>query len=250
MMDEHQPLNPDREQVARPPLSAALTAIPRIFYAPTSVFHDIRAGLAWWPGLIVLVLIMVGVGLIQLPVTLEAVDAGIASGEIDTSRGDSEALSGQMRTFTTIGSIAGPAIGVPLVLVVVSALFWLALLITFGAARYGRMFTLVIYTSFIGISYQLINAVYLRMTHPETTGPKDLETYSLKFGLNAFLENPKSFLGGFLGSFDIFGIWGLWLLVAGAALLLARRKSAVLWPILVVAILLALVAGFFAGLGA
>jgi len=119
---------------------------------------------------------------------------------------------------------------------------------TFGGAPFRRLFTLSVYTSFIGMAYQVINGLYLRFAGLEMTTLKDLQRSSLKLSLAA-LAPDEGFLAVLLGQIGVFPLWDLWVFMGGAARLLGRRRAAVAGPILVVFLLGSLVIAFLASLG-
>jgi len=237
---------------ARPSFGAGFSAALRIFYAPRGVLEQVERGLNWWPGLILLVILMAVAMVIYLPVQMEAMEAAMESGTMPglPPGADSEQAMDQMRTWTQVGSIVGPVLGVPFMLLLTTLLYWLALIISFGQARFGRVFALSVYTGFIGMAYQLLNAIYLRVARPEVSGPADLQGAALNFSLGAFLPEPGGFLGTFLGQIGLFSIWALVLYIWGAALITDRRRGAVAWPVIIVFLIMALLAGLFGSIGA
>lgn len=236
----------------RPSFGAGFSAALRIFYAPRGVLEQVQRGLSWWPGLILLVILMAVAMAIYMPVQMEAMEAAMESGELPgvPSGADADVARDQIRSWTLVGGIVGPVLGVPIMLLLTTFLYWLALVISFGEARFGRLFALGAYTGFIGIAYQLLNSIYLRAVNPEVSGPADLQRASLNFSLGAFLPDSQGFLASFLGQIGLFSIWGLVLYVWGAALVTGRRRGAVAWPVIIVFLIMALLAGLFGSLGA
>jgi hypothetical protein len=237
---------------ARPSFGAGFSAALRIFFAPRGVLEQVKGGLSWWPGLILLVILMAIAMAVYMPVQMEAMEAAMEAGTLPglPPGADAEQAMGQMRTWTLVGGIAGPVLGVPIMLLLTTLFYWLALVISFGEARYGRLFALGVYTGFIGMAYQLINVIYMRAVRPEVSGPQDLQAAALNFSLSAFLPDLRGFLASFLAQISLFSIWSLVLYIWGAALITGRRRGAVAWPVVIVFVLMALLAGLFGSIGA
>lgn len=242
---EPSPTSPTASTIAR-----AFGAIPRIFTAPGAVAADIRSGLPWWPGLVVLIVVTLVLGLLMYPLQRELMILDVTSGSMKGAALDeSGQLPAPLRWSLIGGVIGGPLIGLPVVLLLVAFFYWLALTITFGGAPFRRLFTLTVYTSFIGIAYQLINSLYLRFAGLELNSMKDLQSSSLRLSLGA-LVSGEGFLANFLGQIGIFQLWTLWVFVGGAALLLERKRNAVIPPILIVFLIGSAVTAFLTTLGA
>lgn len=234
---------------AAPTIARAFGAIPRVFTAPGSVAADIRSGLPWWPGLAVLVILTLLAGLVMYPLQRDLMILDVTSGQMRGAQlDDSGQLPAPLRWSLIGGVVGGPLIGLPAMLLLVAFFYWLALMITFGGAPFRRLFTLTVYTSFIGIAYQLINTFYLRFAGLELNSVKDLQTSSLQLSLGA-LVSGEGFLASFLSQIGVFQLWTLWVFIGGAALLLERRRSAVTPPILVVFLIGSAVAAFLTTLG-
>ncbi|MBM4116234.1 hypothetical protein FJ251_00560 [bacterium] len=232
-----------------PEIARAFSAIPRVFTAPGSVAADIKAGLAWWPGLVVLIVLTLLAGILLYPLQRDLMILDVGSGQMEGAQLDEGGgLPAPLRWSLIGGTIGGPLLGLPAVLLIVSFFYWLALMITFGGAPYRRLFTLTTYTSFIGIAYQLINTLYLRFAGLELNSMKDLQSSSLEFSLGA-LVSGEGFLANFLDQIGVFPLWTLWVFIGGAALLMERRRSAVTPPIVVVFLIGSVVAAFFTTLG-
>jgi hypothetical protein len=234
---------------AVPSSRRAFTAPLRIFSAPTSVLADVKAGLPWWPGLLVLVVLaffFLQSGLLLLPLQRELMTADVAAGKMQGLKLDEVGqLPAPLRWSLIGGLIGGPLVGMPVMLVAVTFFTWLTLTITFGGAPFRRLFTLSVYSSFIGIAFQVINTLYLRFAGLELTTLKDLQHSSLKLSLGAVVEG-EGFLANFLSQIGVFELWGLWILISGAALLLERKRSAVATPLLVLFLISSTVGAFLA----
>ena len=251
MSDLERNESPETEATApeRPGLDRAFSAPLRVFYAPGEVFTEVRDGLPWWPGLVLMIILAVAMSLALLPLQQEMMITEVQSGAMSqlelTEDGE---LPAPIRYGIIGTSFAGGILGVPLVLLIVAFFYWLALLVTFGGAPYRKIFTLAIYTSFIGLAFQIINTIYFLVADLEMTGMSDFKEAALDLSLGALMSEP-GFLTNVLRVFGVFQIWELVLFIGGAAVLLGRKRGAVAGPILVVALLGALVAGFLGTLG-
>ncbi len=237
------------ESTPRPSLASAFSAPLRVFYAPGRVLDEVRDGLPWWPGMVIMILVALALGFAMLPIQQELAMQEIASGSRPGMElTDDGQLPPAMR-YVVIGTVLGGGLlGVPLGLLLVTLFYWLALLVTFGGAPYVRLLALYVYTGFIGLAYQVLNVLYLKFTDVEITSMADFKNTTLDLSLAAF-TGGEGLLAGFLKSFGVFQIWELFIFVAGAALLMRKTKNSVLGPILVIFLLGALVGAFLNTLG-
>ena len=232
----------DIASTAAPPPSShrAFSAVLRIFSAPASVMADVRAGLPWWPGLLVLAVLaflFAPTGLVMYPVQQELTTLDVAAGKMEGMALDELGHLPPPLRWTLIGGLIGtPLIGLPLILLTSTFFYWLALTITFGGAPYRRLFALSVYTSFIGMAFQVINTLYLRFAGLELTTLKDIQHSSLKLSPGA-LVNSEGFLANLLDTLGVFQLWELWIFVGGVAVLLERKRGAVAVPIVVLFVL-------------
>jgi hypothetical protein len=229
------------EQASRPSLAAAFSAILRIFYAPRTVFEQVKAGLPWWPALVVLIVVATIAALLMLPITQALIESQMAKA------GGHAGSAGAVAIGTSLGQAI---LGMPLLgLLLPAFFFWLALTIAFGGAPFGRLFTLLVYTGFVTLLFQLINSVFLRATNPEVSEPADLAAAGLNFSLSVAMSEPKGFLFGFLSQIGLFPLWGFGLFVAGTGVLLGKRWQAVIWPLVIVFLLGAVLLGVAQSMG-
>ncbi len=233
---------------APPGFAAGFSAAARIYFAPSTVFQQIKTGLSWWPGLILMVVIGLIITGVSMPLQMEAMRMQMESGEMPGLEEDGG--EGVIGTAVTVTSYLGVLFGVPIMMLIVAFFYWLALTVTFGGVAYGRIFCLTVYTSFVSLLFQVLNVIYLRLSAPEFSDAKELQAAALNFSLAAFLEDAEGFLYGFLGRFGLFEFWEIFLFVGGAALILGRRRGQVVWPVVVIFLLGAVIAGGIASLGA
>ena len=223
---------------AKPGFGRGLSAILRIFYAPGSVFAEIRDGLSVWPGLIGLVIVLVLVATFMTPIIMEfAQEQMEAQGASGVGEG---ALKGIM-----IGSQVFQGL---LMLLVVAFFYWLALTVSFGGVGFGRVFALTIYTSFIGMLFQILNLVYIRFSGVEISSPQDLQAGMLNLSLGALFPEGGGFFVNVLNMLGVFQIWGLVLMIMGAAVITGKSRSQAAWPIMVIFLISVLVMAFLSGL--
>jgi hypothetical protein len=232
------------EQVSRPSMAAAFSAILRIFYAPRTVFEQVKAGLPWWPALAVMIVVAVIAALLMLPITQTLIESSMAKAG---GQGGTAGNTGVIAIATSLGQAI---LGMPLLgLLLPAFFFWLALTITFGGAPFGRLFALLVYTGFITLLFQLLNSGYLLATNPEISEPADLAAAGLNFSLSVVMPEPEGFLYGFLSQIGLFPLWGFGLFVVGTAALLGKRWQSVVWPLAVVFLLGALLLGAAQAMG-
>ena len=239
------------ETPPRPGLGAAFSAPLRIFVSPGKVAREIKSGLPWWPGLLLMILVGLCLAGLLLPLQQQLMAADISGGVGNTrglELGEGGELPAAARYGLLGGAIGGPLLGVPLMLLFVAFFYWLALTITFGGAPFGRLFTLTVYTGFVGLAYQLLNALYLRFGGVELTSMKDLQSEALMLSLGA-LTSGEGFLHNFLAQLGVFQIWELVVFVVGAALLMGRARRSVAVPVVVVFLMGIALAAFLATLG-
>ncbi len=228
----------EMSQAAKPSFEDGFSAIFRIFTSPSTVYPQIRDGLSVWPGLIVMFVILIAISLAMGPVMEEAINASIIEQGQDP---DSIGFMGPVM-------IASQILGQLIMILIIAFFYWLALTISFGGIGFGRVLTLTIYTGFIGILYQIINAVYLVMTKPEISDPSKMQEVILDLSLGSLFSEP-SFLQRILSQFGLFQIWGLILMIAGAAVLTGKSQKQAAAPILVIFLIGVLLAAFLGGLG-
>ncbi len=222
---------------AKPSFGTGFSAVIRIFTSPSTVYPQIRDGLSVWPGLIVMVLLFLAIALVTAPIMQEAVNASI----IEQGQ-DPEAL-GFMGPLMVGGQVIGPIF----FLMIVSFFYWLALTISFGGVKFWRVFTLTVYVTFISVLYQVINAAYLVLTKPEISDPSKMQDVMLDLSLGSLFSEP-GFLQRFLSQLGLFAIWGLIIMISGAAVLTGKTRKQATWPILVIFLIGVLLAAALSGL--
>ena len=229
---------PDAAAPAKPAFGRGVSAIFRIFYAPGSVFTEIRDGLSFWPGLIGIAIVLVLVATFMSPFLMD-----VAQEQMD-AQGGSGIGGGTLKGLM----IGGQLFQGLLMLVIVTFFYWLALTVTFGGVGFGRVFALTVYTSFIGMLYQVLNLLYLIFSGAEISGTEDLRAGMLNLSLGALFPEGQGFLVNLLNMLGVFQIWGLVLMIMGAAVLTGKNRSQAAWPILVIFLLSVLVMAFLTGL--
>jgi hypothetical protein len=233
----------------RPSLASAFSAPLRVFYAPGQVLSEIRDGMPWWPGMVIMMIVALALGFAMLPLQQDLMAQEFASGARgDVTLTEDGELPAPVRYGLMGATIGGGLLGVPLMLLAVTLFYWLALLVTFGGAPYLRLLALSVYAGFIGLAYQVINIIYLKFADVEMTSMADFKTATLDLSLGAFTSG-EGILAGFLKTLGVFQLWELYIFVAGAALLMRKSKGAVFGPILVIFLLGALIGAFLSTLG-
>ncbi len=228
----------EMSQATKPSFGDGFSAIFRVFTSPGTVYPQIRDGLSVWPGLIVWILVLLAVNLALAPVISEAIDASIIE------QGQDPENMGFMGPVM----VASQVIGGVVMMLIISFFYWLALTISFGGVPFGRIFALTIYTGFVGLLYQVINAIYLIITKPEISDPSRMQESFLDLSLGSLFSEP-SFFSRILSNLGIFQIWGIILMIAGAAVVTGRTRGQVAAPVLVIVAIGVLLAAFFMGLG-
>jgi hypothetical protein len=133
-------------------------------------------------------------------------------------------------------AMAGAFIGLPLVSIVLTSLFWFVFNVLFGGtATFKQVLGVVAHSQVIGALGAALGAPVMYFTDSFTqTGPFTL----------AALGGSSSFLSNFLGGAGIFPIWG-WVVTAIGLGVLYRRKPTGI-AICIIGIYLVIVAGFSA----
>ncbi len=225
----------EMSQATKPSFGDGFSAIFRVFTSPGTVYPQIRDGLSVWPGIIVFVLVLLVINIAMAPVISEAIDASIIE-----QGGDPETM-GFMGPVMVISQMLRQIV----IMLLIAFFYWLALTISFGGVSWGRVFALTIYVGFIGLLYQVINAIYLIITKPEISDPSRMQEVFLDLSLGSLFSEP-SFLQRVLSQLGLFQIWGLVLMIAGAAVITGKTQKQAAAPILVIFFILA---AFLSGLG-
>lgn len=236
--------NTDAESAPKPGWGRGLSAPLRVIYAPGGVLDEVRRGLPWWPGLVLVMLITLILALSLLPLQTELMAGEIRSGEMaKLELNEDGSLPDPVRYGLFGAAFGGALLGVPLMLLAISFFYWLALLVTFGGAPFRRLFTLAIYTSFIGLLFQVCNLMYIKFGGVELTRLADFKTAGLDLSLAALMDS-EGILTNLLRALGVFQIWELLIFIAGVALLMKRGRGAVAGPVLAIFVLGALVGAF------
>jgi hypothetical protein len=233
---------------AEPPLSVG-QRIAAIFTRPAHAWGGLETRVQWWiPLLIFLAVNAAGTLLLfdraMLPMMRDQFDDQVANGQMSTEQAarTEEAMSGPVgRSFTMI-----PAVIVPVLAVLLTALgvtFAVGFLLG-GKLRYRLGLEVAAWSSLVGIPGQIL--AYALAWYRETFK-------GLHIGLGAFIpepETPNKLLTGlaiFLDALGPFSIWGLVVMILGAAALSGKPTRSVAFTLSAVYLVLWL---FFAGLGA
>jgi hypothetical protein len=230
----------------RPPFAAGFSAVVDIFHAPGKVGGAIAKGLSWWPGLIVIIVLALISSVIMSPIQGEMARMQIESAGV---QGGEQVLDRAIQV-AKVSAFLMPVLGAPLALLFITLFYWLALLMTFGEARFGRIFTLAVYVAPIISLFSLLNALYLRFTDPEFTNAMELAEANLNLSLGAFAPVSGSFLNGFLNQLSIPGLWTLTAFILAASMVMNKRWKSVAWPVGLVFLLGALISAGMMVLGA
>ena len=221
----------------KPAIRNAFTACFRIFYSPRAVSEEIAAGLPWWPGfLVALVLIFLALFFLA-PLLAEAFYMMIEAGTLPVPQEEIASLS-------SAEFKAKARIPIAVLLTVLSQLtilfgiffYWLAVLITFGAGSFGRIFTARVYTSFIDALALWAGLIFFSVAQPEFTDLQSLMSAGLDLSPAAFMEGD-GYLIRLMRQLSLFSFWRFGLFVAVVATVVRRPGRQVTWPLGVIFIL-------------
>ncbi len=237
------------EITTKPSFASGFGACLNIFLAPKDATGKVGRGLSLWPGLIVLVLAAIIIAHFNIPFDLE-----LARIQAESGAGFDSEVAEKIDSIVIISAYIKALLLIPFIVLVVSFVYWLTYLLTFGSAPFGRVFALTVYCGLITLLGYGLNVLYLRMTNPEFSNAREFGDAALDLSLSAFISDSGTFLGGFLSQLGIFPLWYLAVFVMGMASVLKRSPRSVLAPSLAVfllwAVLVAIAAKVFAGFGA
>jgi hypothetical protein len=191
-----------------------------IFYQPAKVFEQEKGKASWWLPLLILVAISIIVFLIiWKPVVMpEQIQKIMANGNIP-DEGKSKAVEGMSGMMGYVFGLVGIVLGQPAVLLIVALVFWGVLSMMGGRTGFAQTFSVVTYSSLIGVASSAIKVPLMFIQH----------TAQVHTSLALILppEMEETFLFRLLGQFDVFTIWTLFLMAIGFSIVAAvdRKKA-------------------------
>ncbi|HPC81811.1 MAG TPA: YIP1 family protein [Thermoanaerobaculaceae bacterium] len=195
-----------------------LGQLVRVFYEPSAVFRELAARSAWvWP-LVVVIALAIGLQLLTAPrLDMEGtIREGLERfGQADKLSAEQiREMAAARGPMQTIGGIVGTVVVIPLVMVVLAAIYLMGLRAAGSEAGFGKSFSLLVYASAPPSIVQTVLTGIVAMGRDSFT-QGELQKL-VRSSLETWLppEAPKALMA--LGSvLDVFNVWYWVLLVLG-----------------------------------
>lgn len=225
-------------EAAPEPKKSGLGQVARMFYEPSAVFRELAARRAWlWP-LILVIVLAIGLQLLTAPrLDMEGtIREGLERfGQADrVSAEQIREMAAARGPMQKIGGIVGVLIVVPVVMVVLAALYLVGLKAAGSDVGFGSTFSMLVYASAPPSIVQTVLTGIVAMGRDSFTQGElqKLVRSSLETWLSP--DAPKALLA--LGSvLDLFNVWYWVLLVLGLEIVGRVKRGpaiaivAVLW---------------------
>jgi hypothetical protein len=231
------------DEMSAPPQMGPLARLGNIFVSPGEVFDDVRRSPRdWWLPIIVLLLVSTAVGYFlqfRLDLTPDklaaaAIDSGLeqqGKTRKDLTEAERDAVKTQEQVMATMFKL-GPVTGLVFFAIffgVVSAIYFVILLVTQAKTTYFRVLAVVAYAYFVpNVLKAVLQGLLGVMKDPSDV---DAGTYMLTGGLltaspAAFVSVKESpVLWTLLSYLDVFSIWFLVLLAIGFTAITVKRMK-------------------------
>jgi hypothetical protein len=231
------------DELNAPPEMGPLARLGNVFFSPGEVFDDVRRSPRdWWLPILVLLLVSTAVGYFlqfRLDLTPDklaaaAIDSGLEQqGKTrkdltEAERGGVETQEKVMSTMFKFGPVTG-LVFLSIFFGVVSAAYFVMLLIAQAKTTYFRVLSVVAYAYFVpNVLKAILQGVIGLLKDPADV---DAGTYILTGGLlnaspAAFVSVKESpVLWTLLSYFDVFSIWFLALLAIGLAAITVKKMK-------------------------
>ncbi len=196
-----------------------------IYIEPSKVFRRIDAGLEWWKGFIVLVIINLVIAWFSLPVQR----AAVALNERGLSPEELERTLETMEKFGPLGLIAVPII-IVIILFISAGITNLVVNIMSTRSDFKKCLSLLTFTGFIGMLEQLISLIVIRMRGLE--GIESVEELDVQIGFGA-LFNAEGFMAALMKALTVFQVWYFIVLVFGLSWIFKITKKKALVPAII-----------------
>jgi len=166
-----------------------------------------------WPGLIIIALSLL-VTILVLPETKQF------TAETLTAGGQSPDQITLAMKFLVPGAVIGSVLGLPMVWLVQAGLLAVYNQFIVGQANFKQLFAVAIFSGVPSMIKAVISTGLIK-----TMGYKAALQVSTSLALFLGTSDPNSFLYRLLNQFDLFSIWGLFLLILGGSLAIKKKAG-------------------------
>ncbi|MEQ8236432.1 MAG: YIP1 family protein [Syntrophomonadaceae bacterium] len=186
-----------------------------------------------WPGLIIIALSLLLTILVLPETKLFTADTLMASGQSP----DQIALA---MKFLVPGAVIGTVLGLPMVWLVQAGLLALYNQFIVGQAHFKQLFAVAIFAGIPSIIKAVISTGLIK-----TLGYKAAMQVSTSLALFLGTSDQDSFIYRLLNQFDLFSIWGLFLLILGGSLAMKKKAGGLAIYMVTIWLLYVLVIAWF-----
>ncbi|WP_055106542.1 Yip1 family protein [Paenibacillus ihumii] len=194
-----------------------------IFTSPGETFERIRGSKAAWilPTILAIIMSLVSIAL-QMPYLLDFTrETWLKMGNIDPAQIE------QMLGMTVVTSYVGAVIGIIFMVFLIALLLVLLNLIVRGEGKYMQFVSVAAYAGLPTAIGTLLTSVLLVAMDAKSLGDVSLS-------LGALVADKTGMMYKILSLVNPFSIWGLYLYVVGAAIMMQRpRKKIAIWIVAV-----------------
>lgn len=217
-----------------------------VFFAPSTVYDDIRERRAGWvqPWLFVSVLGLL-VTYLSFPIQRAVQDLNLMN--IPQDKLDQQLA--MMNTMKIASLISTPAV-VILATLVVAGISYMVVSVMSPEANFKQYFTLSMFAGVIGIMGQVVSTAVIRLRGVDKIATLEDARFSLS--LRPLAPPDSAVLRGLLGSFEFFWVWSTIFVVMGLMRIFGMSRSkaiAVVVPIWLMYVILMVFSEKFGGLG-
>ncbi len=218
----------------------AVLDLVRVLFEPTAVFERVREKPRFLAPFVALAIIVVVVGVVQLPYIKAAMSAQFSQMPNMPPEAAQRALS-----FASIGVVFGPIV-YALILCINALLLWVLVSVVGGEAKFGTLLSVTTYSSMSYILLTLVGLVVLTMRGTEQiSGMEDLQP---ALGLDLLAPGAKGLTLALLRGINPFSLYGVFLTATGIAVTHKTSKGSAYTAAIVQLLVTLLVTGVLTGM--
>lgn len=214
-----------------------------VLTSPEKTFQALRERPAWVVALVVLILLSTAANWLasQKVDAEDLVRTSIEQRGQDVDEDQLQQMIDFQEKFGTTMFVGGTLVAGPVIYLLVALICWVVFKLVGGEWSYKHAFSMVLH-SFVPWAVAALLTIPVVMSRSEITAT-DLQGGNLLPSSLALLagEDSSQVLKTFLGSFDLFSIWSLFLLATGASIMAriprgtAITATVVLWAVYILA---------------
>jgi hypothetical protein len=219
-----------------------LQSIPDIFVDPMKVFHRIDRGLTWWKPFVLIVVVTILMQWLMLPIQqhiLSLNEQGLSEEQLQQRLEATE-------KFGFLGLIMVPVFLI-IVYLIIAGISHLIISLFSSDSNFKKTLSLISYCGLVALVEQVLTTVIVKLR-----GLEAIETAAdarPSLSLAALFPDIEGFWRVFFQMFSVFQIWYYVLFILGAAAVFKIKRSAAVFPAIVLWLISFVIMYFITGRG-